>query len=182
MMITTSYAIPPLRCETCQGTGHVDGTAEYLAQWDYFWDGCGNPTKPCRVCAGTGRHVSRARAGLAAPLRTIIDIETGGLLPRQRQAMDDVKAHLQIIDDVSGPDTPEQRCAVLKWYNLFPQVWPARMGLTRTPLTEQLQALDEAPLPLFPDGVIPEAAARQMVEDLAAFDASVTFILGDPES
>lgn len=120
MNVVVDWTLEPLRCETCDGSGSVDGTGEYLAQRDYFWDGVGNPSRPCRVCAGTGRHVSRARAGLAAPPRMLFDIESGGLYPHHRQAVEAFTtrgaAGLVIIDDITGPDTPEQRAKVLDWF------------------------------------------------------------------
>ncbi|USN14666.1 hypothetical protein DOMOVOI_01920 [Brevundimonas phage vB_BpoS-Domovoi] len=190
----TSFELEPLRCRTCEGTGRVDGEDEYLAQLKR-----GGPDvymtmppyyKRCRVCSGTGRHVSRARAGLAAPPTVLMDIETDGLYPHQRQAMEDLLTHwrgedpkspLQIIDDVGGPDTPEQREKVKEWFTrLFPQEWPARMGMTLSTWSSPLWT-DETTPPLFPDGVVPEAVAEQMAQDLEAYAAATThFILGDP--
>lgn len=65
--VVVNYDLEPLRCSTCGGTGAVDHV-DYWKDRTTFYTFTGEyPKKPCRVCDGTGRHVSRARAGLAAP-------------------------------------------------------------------------------------------------------------------
>lgn len=81
MSLTPDWSLEPLCCRTCDGTGYVEGTDGYLEQFrpDFVCMEGEPPTQPCRVCYGSGRHVSRARAGLAAPPTFHLDIETGGL-------------------------------------------------------------------------------------------------------
>ncbi|USN15267.1 hypothetical protein KIKIMORA_01210 [Brevundimonas phage vB_BpoS-Kikimora] len=83
MQVTPDWSLEPLRCRTCEGRGWVDGTDEYMAQFrpgGTITHMGGEPhSKPCYVCSGTGRHVSRARAGLAAPATYHLDIETCSL-------------------------------------------------------------------------------------------------------
>ena len=211
--VVVSYDLEPLRCSTCCGLGYVDGTAEYLAQLmrpnSYM---SGEPhTKPCHVCYGTGRHVSRARAGLAAPPTIHFDIETGGLGSSPSLLADDMKAidkaltKMRIVDDVPE-DTSEARERMRSWYETeAPIPAGAKVSTWSTqfrpgPYPDPLWAVSHAPKwwtelasksppnffeietpPTFPGGLSDEVSMK-LVADLHAFgEGSNVLILGDPD-
>lgn len=183
--VAASYDLEPLRCSTCAGRGWVDDTKNYLKQFNYFYDGAGPPSAPCRICYGTGRHVSRARAGLAAPPMMCFDIETSGLpstaeMAKDRANLEATLRNLKIIDDPYVADTPEQRAKVRSWFDT--PVWSMRTAPTwwsRAIDTMPRHAFDlpEHP-PVFPDGVIPQALADELNAQLTS---NKVLILGDPD-
>lgn len=147
--VATSYDIPPLRCQECNGTGRVDGTREYLDQLfrggkdDVVYMGGEPHLKACYVCSGTGRHVSRARAGLAAPPITYVDIETRGLdwridpktAAQDAQDLADAMSLMRIIDDPVRPleDEAAARERIRSWFDTpFPYPAGAEISIFHT--------------------------------------------------
>lgn len=173
MHLTPDWSLEPLCCRTCDGTGYVDDTEGYLAQFrpggtiEYFWDGCGNPTKACRVCSGTGRHVSRARAGLAAPPTYHLDIESGGLA--------------DFVEAVSGASLYSyQKAAIEKMEGMYRRGmgfdWPVSPKTT-IPTLHQVSGKSRNPLCIV-DDIMPDDTPEQRQKVLDWYQKELPAVVG----